>query len=269
MGMSHDLETAIEEGVDLRARGNGAVRQAEERRDRRDSIRRCRRRARGWPIIPRRCWPNCGGTGAWKWRPRAATSALYHLGNNGLHADIYRRALAEPGRGGAARCRAASFPAGPTERGRVRRRVRLQLRRVESRPGAGTVARPRGVGGRRAATFAIRCCGGWRSGRGRWSCTIRRPRGRCANMRRTRAWSRFRICSRRRELPGDAGSPALSRSSWASRRNLPLRRLRLSARIEAADAAVLERSPRCTRELPQTRAADRRAVRFDRPGTRG
>ena len=77
--------------------------------------------------------------------PARCDAALYHLGNNGLHADIYRRAIERSRSGGAARRRAASFPSGAIERAAVRGGVRLQLRRVEPRAGAGVVARARGV----------------------------------------------------------------------------------------------------------------------------
>ncbi len=61
----------------------------------------------------------------------------------------------------AARCGAASLPAGAVRPGAVRRGVRVQLRRVESRPGAGSVEQ---AARRRApirTTLPIPCCGEW------------------------------------------------------------------------------------------------------------
>ena len=98
---------------DLRARGHGAVRQAEEAVTRRLLLAAAARRAPAWPTTRPRCSPSCAATAAWKSRPRAATSRSTTWATISCTREIYRRALAQPGRGGAARRRAAPFPSGP------------------------------------------------------------------------------------------------------------------------------------------------------------
>ena len=92
-----------------RARGNGAVRKAQKAVKVAFSRALAAGRVRGWPITRRpllaalrRHWRVESGA-------RHADVALYHLGNNQLHRGIYRRALADAGSGGAARCGAAHF----------------------------------------------------------------------------------------------------------------------------------------------------------------
>jgi hypothetical protein len=97
MGMSHDLEAAIEEGATMRARGDGAVRESGKSREGR--ILRAvaagaHRRGRLRGGAAHRSAP---AMAAWSRARARCDVALYHLGNNPLHREIYRRALAEPG----------------------------------------------------------------------------------------------------------------------------------------------------------------------------
>jgi glycosyltransferase involved in cell wall biosynthesis len=96
MGMSHDLEAAIEEGATICARGDGAVREAPE----------AVKVAYYAPLPPARTGVADYAAallaalrrhGSVEPRARGADVALYHLGNNQLHREIYRRALAQPG----------------------------------------------------------------------------------------------------------------------------------------------------------------------------
>ena len=73
--------------------------------------------------------------------PERCDVALYHLGNNALHAAIYRRALERPGVVVLHDAVLHHFLLGQLDEAGVRRGVRLQLRRVEPRAGAGPVAR--------------------------------------------------------------------------------------------------------------------------------
>ena len=45
----------------------------------------------------RRCSPNCGATGAWKSRPRAAMRRSITWGTTACTREVYRRAIASPG----------------------------------------------------------------------------------------------------------------------------------------------------------------------------
>ena len=124
-----------------RARGNGAVRKAQKA----VKVRILRALAAG-PYGGGRLRGGVTGGSAPAWRvelrARHADVALYHLGNNQLHREIYRRALAAAWRGGAARCRAASFLPRLARSSRLHRRVRLQLRRVASRAGRASFGAP-------------------------------------------------------------------------------------------------------------------------------
>ena len=129
--------------------------------------------------------------------PERCDVALYHLGNNALHAAIYRRALERPGVVVLHDAVLHHFLLGQLDGVRVYRRVRLQLRRMASRrwpPICGAVAPPRLP--KRAISNSPCCAASW-SALWRWWFTIpRRPAWRSAPP----AWS---------EIPHLFAPPAL------------------------------------------------------------
>ncbi len=99
MGMSHDLEVAIEEGATHGARRHGAVR-AEEKRltvGFFSPLPPARTGVADYSAALLRALGGPGATGDVKVNDASADVCLYHLGNNRLHREIYRRALERPG----------------------------------------------------------------------------------------------------------------------------------------------------------------------------
>ena len=154
-----------------------------------------------------------------RWRRARCDVALYHLGNNALHAAIYRRALERPGVVVLHDAVLHHFLLGQLDEARVHRRVRLQLRRVEPRSGARTVARARAGSGADSRYFDYPMLR--RVVERARAVVVHNPgraRARSASTRRRRASSRSRTCSAPPDLPGEAEDRALPRSAWACRR---------------------------------------------------
>ena len=114
MGMSHDLETAIEEGSTCVRVGTALFGKRKKPRDASDSFRRCRPRARGGRLL--------GGAARRTAAPRArrsraratAMSRSTTWATTRCTREIYRAGHRAPRRGGAARCGTAPFFPRPT-----------------------------------------------------------------------------------------------------------------------------------------------------------
>ena len=119
-----------------------------------------------------------------------------------------------------------------------------------------------------SATSSTPCCGASRSARARWWCTIRRRR---AMVRQHAPGARVV------EIPHLFAPPALPSAADAlrfraaaghRRRSVPVRRVRLSARIQAAACRCCAAFAAGARASSAHGAAGGRRVRLQRPGTR-
>ena len=183
--------------------------------------------------------------------PARCDAALYHLGNNGLHAEIYRRAIAAARAWWCCTMRCCNhFFLGQLNEaayvdefvynyGEWNRALARELWR-----GA------RGVGGRRAVLSLSHAEAHRRNVRGPWWCTIRRPRAVVREHARRRAGGGDSAPVRASAIARRSGSPALPRFAGRTAGDLSVRRVRIFARVQAG-GRVLERSPGCTREMPQ------------------
>ena len=145
MGMSHDLEVAIEEGATHLRIGTALFGPPPQRM------------TAGFfsPMPPARTgvadysaalFEELRKLGMVKLDDTGADVRLYHLGNNQLHREIYREALAASRRHRSARRGAAALLPRIADRTRVYRGIRVQLRALERRAGRtarGATARAR------------------------------------------------------------------------------------------------------------------------------
>ena len=115
MGMSHDLEVAIEEGATM-VRIGTALFGPTEKRLKADSFLRCRPRAPAWPITPPPCCVRSSVLGPREGeRAQRRCPPLPSRQQPAASRDLPARAR-NAGRRRAARCRAASFSLGRAER---------------------------------------------------------------------------------------------------------------------------------------------------------
>ena len=177
--------------------------------------------------------------------------ALYHLGNNALHAEIYRRALEQPGVVVLHDAVLHHFLLGQLDRGAVRRGVRLQLRRVE-RGLARELWRGRAASGADERYFEYPMLK--RIAERARAVVVHNPAAARIGARacaRGAGRSRSRTCSRRRRCPSEADVMRY-RQRWASSRSVPVRRFRLPAGIQAADGRA-GGVPALHRDVPRPR----------------
>ena len=222
---------------DLRARGHGAVRQAQIK---------AVKVGYSSPLPPartgvadycrallaalRRAWRCPLNT------TRTRTYALYHLGNNQTPPRDLPAALRRAGGG-----RCCTTPSAPLFPGlaRPRRRTSTSSSTITASgiaaTGGGSVARHAGGPCRIRAISSTPCCGALRNARAPWWCTTRPRRAPwSASTAPAHGWSRSRICSPRRAAARRRSCSHARERQGLQRMNVSLRRVRLPARIEAA-----------------------------------